>query len=183
MPSLSLVYYPHPVLRKRCRPIERFDASLAALAARMFDIMREERGIGLAAPQVGLSVQMFVCNATGEPEGDMICVNPVLLDPEGVAEGDEGCLSIPDVSVPMRRATRITLKAFDATGRSFQLTGEALLARVWQHEYDHLLGRLIVDSMNDAVRIENRRAIKQLEDDFAKQGKSSSVSGAHGRRG
>lgn len=178
--ALSLVHYPDPVLRRRCHPVEQFDAALSALAARMFEIMRAERGVGLAAPQIGLPVQVFVCNATGQPQDDMICVNPTLHDAEGAAEADEGCLSIPGVTVPMRRAVRITLRALDARGRPFQCVGEDLLARVWQHEYDHLIGRLIIDAMDAAVRLENRRAIRQLEDNYAKRDNVSSGTAARG---
>lgn len=171
--ALRIVHYPDPVLRKRARPVEHFGPRLGRLAARMLELMHKEKGVGLAAPQVGLSMQLFVCNATGEPRDDLVCVNPSLHDPDGQEEKDEGCLSITGVSVPMRRAVRITLRACDATGSAFERRGEQLLARVWQHETDHLFGRLIIDSMSEAVRLENRRAIKQLEDDYVKaQGKA-----------
>ena len=93
-------------------------------------------------------------------------INPELSELEGCAEAPEGCLSIPDVLVDIRRAEKCKLKAQDAEGNTFELWGEGLRARVWQHEYDHLRGRLILDYMNEASRIANRRIIKQLESSF-----------------
>ncbi len=93
--DLRLVYYPAPILKKRAAPIERMGADVAALAARMFEIMREGKGLGLAAPQVGVGVRLFVCNVTGEPQDDVIFVNPRLHDLSGSEEKEEGCLSIP----------------------------------------------------------------------------------------
>jgi len=166
MDKLSIVFYPDPVLRKKCRPVESFDGRLQDLAARMLEIMKASKGVGLAAPQVGVPIRLFVYNVTGEPADDRVCVNPVLSDPQGASEMDEGCLSIPGVDVPMRRAAGITLQGLDLHGRPFETRAAELLARVLQHENDHLNGRLIIDNMSEAVRLENRRALKQLEDDY-----------------
>ncbi|MCH7839845.1 MAG: peptide deformylase [Planctomycetes bacterium] len=164
--DLRLVYYPAPILKKRAAPIERIGADVAALAARMFEIMREGKGLGLAAPQVGVGVRLFVCNATGEPQDDVIFVNPRLHDLNGSEEKEEGCLSIPGVNVTMRRPVSAGIDALDVKGRPFSLTGMELLARVWQHEMDHLDGRLIIDNMSATDEIANRRAVKQLRQDY-----------------
>ena len=165
--DLRLVYYPAPILKKRAAPIERMGAEVAALAARMFEIMREGKGLGLAAPQVGVGVRLFICNATGEPQDDVIFVNPRLRDLNGFEEKEEGCLSIPGVNVMMRRPVSAGIDALDVKGRPFSLTGMELLARVWQHEMDHLDGRLIIDNMSATDEIANRRAVKQLKQDYA----------------
>ncbi len=169
--TLHIVCYPDPILSVKCAPIETFDASLAAVAEKMLCLMRDASGVGLAAPQVGLAIRLFVCNWTGEPEGDLVCVNPRFLELDGVGEMIEGCLSIPEVEVTMRRATTATLAAADIHGQPFECSGEGLAARVWQHEADHLDGRLITDTMSATDEIANRRALKQLESDYATNSK------------
>jgi len=170
LPSLNkliIVRYPDPVLRRVCAPVERFSPELAKLAKRMLALMKEAKGVGLAAPQVGVSIRLFVCNATGEATDDLVCINPRFLDLRGAEEKDEGCLSIPGVNVSMRRATRAVMEAFDVKSERVERSTEALLARVWQHEIDHLNGRLVIDAMSVTDEIANRRTIKQLEADYA----------------
>jgi len=146
----SIVRYPAPGLRKKCAPVDNFDQSVSALAQRMLQIMREN------------------VNPTGQPEDNRVYVNPVLSDLTGVQESEEGCLSVPDVHVAVRRANKCKIKAFDAAGKPFEQQGEGLLARVWQHESDHLNGVLIVDRMNATDQIANKKAIAHLEEQFAK---------------
>ncbi len=165
--KLGITFYPDPILKKVCAPVATFGPDLTALADRLLTLMREGRGIGLAAPQVGILIRLFVCNATGEPGDDYICVNPRFAQLEGAEEKEEGCLSLPGVTVNMRRATRAVIDAFDTDGRPFQKTATDLVARIWQHEADHLDGRMITDNMSTTDEIVNRRAIKQLEADFA----------------
>lgn len=163
---LKIIRYPDPRLRKHCEPVEVFDASLTAMARRMLELMHAADGVGLAAPQVGVLARLFVCNVTGDPKDDMIFVNPELADLEGAAVGEEGCLSIPEVTVNVRRAVRCKMIARDLDGEAFELHGVDLASRVWQHETDHLEGRLIIDRMSEADKIANRRAIRQLEQDY-----------------
>jgi peptide deformylase len=160
---LELVLHPDPVLRRTAARVERFDGMLVKIAARMLDLMRQHKGIGLAAPQVGLSLRLFVFNVTGEPGDDCVCVNPELSELAGDVEGEEGCLSLPDVTVQMHRAATCLLNAQDLTGKTFERSGTELAARCWQHEMDHLNGKLIIDNMSEADKIANRRALKQLE--------------------
>lgn len=150
-----------------CAPVDTFGPDLAALALGMLALTREVKGVGLAAPQVGIPIRLFVCNVTGEPEADFVCVNPVFARLEGADELEEGCLSIPGVLVTMRRSNHAALKASDVNGQAFEQCADALLARVWQHEMDHLNGRLITDTMSPTDEIANRRALKQLEGDHA----------------
>ena len=166
--NLRIVRYPDPVLRKICEPVQHFDDTIVRLVQRMLELMRAGKGIGLAAPQVGVMLRLFVCNPTGEPADDMVCINPELTDLTGADQREEGCLSLPEVSVPIRRATHVRIRACDAKGKPYQRDGDDLLARVWQHENDHLDGRLIVDYMSEASRIANRRILKQLQAEFKK---------------
>jgi len=163
---LAVVYYPDPVLRKVCVEISEFDGQLEAVGRRMLELMRSDRGIGLAGPQVGLLLRLFVCNVTGDPKDDMICVNPRLADFDGGAEMSEGCLSLPDVTVPVRRPESVTIHALDGAGRPFTRVADGLLGRVWQHETDHLDARMIIDYMSTEAELANRRALKQLEQDY-----------------
>jgi len=163
---LRIVLYPDPALKKRAVEVGKFNAEIAALAKRMLELMREAKGVGLAAPQVGVRLRLFVCNPTGEPGDDLICVNPRFTELSGGEEWEEGCLSIPNVTVTMRRATQVVMEAFDVDGKPFQVTGMELRARIWQHETDHLDGRLIIDNMSATDEIANRRAIKQLQNRY-----------------
>ena len=176
---LTIVRYPDPVLRTPCEPVSSFGPDLAALADRMIELMREVNGVGLAAPQLGVPIRMFVSNVTGEPGNDIVCVNPQFSELTGGVENEEGCLSLPGVTVTLRRATRAVICARTPTGESFQKTGEDLAARVWQHESDHLDGRLIIDNMSATDEIANRRALKQLETD-RQAGSASQQAGSAG---
>ena len=170
--KLRIVLYPDPVLREPCQPVSRFGAPLRALGARMLELMHAGKGIGLAAPQVGLAVRMFVCNHTGNPEDDRVYIDPELIDLVGSAEADEGCLSLPDVTVPVRRAQSVTLIARDVEGKALRVTGTDLEARVWLHETDHLDGHLIIDHMPTSAELANRRILKQLKADYDARNKN-----------
>ncbi|MFQ5463132.1 MAG: peptide deformylase [Phycisphaerae bacterium] len=168
--KLKIVFYPDPVLKQTCAEVTRFDAGLKALVEKMVTLMKEANGVGLAAPQVGIPIRMFVCNPTGEEDDLLICVNPRFVDLQGAAEDEEGCLSLPGINVTMRRATDATMLIQDATGKALELKGSGLAARIWQHEADHLDGKLIIDNMSTSDEITNRRAIKQLKTDYIKLG-------------
>src|SRR5579872_6099843 len=102
--TLKIVLYPDPRLKKPSLPITDFTPALAELTEQMFAVMRESKGVGLAAPQVGKNIRLFVMNATGKPEDDRIYINPVLSDADGDEEDEEGCLSIPELRVKIWRA-------------------------------------------------------------------------------
>lgn len=166
--AVGLVKWPDPRLRKKAVTVESFDAEtveiLKALAGRMFEIMREEKGVGLAAPQVGVSIRLFVMDAG---DGEKIYVNPELSDPEGEDEAEEGCLSLPDIRTPVLRCTRLRMQARDAEGNEIDETSDDFVTRVWQHETDHLNGVLILDKMPPSVRMGVRRQLKDLEEEYA----------------
>lgn len=167
MEKLRIRIYPDPVLRQRCKPVETFDEQLAALVRRMLFLIHEAPGVGLAAPQVGVPIRLFVCNPTAEPEDDTVWVNPVLSNLEGSIEAEEGCLSIPGVNVLKRRATNAVIEGRDLSGDPIRAGATDLLVRVWQHEMDHLDGILVIDNMSETAELGNRRALRQLEADDA----------------
>ncbi len=164
--KLNIVLYPDPVLRERCTRIDTFDGQLAELVQRMEWLLHEAHGVGLAAPQVGVPIRLFLCNPTGEPDDTSVWINPVLSDLEGVVESEEGCLSIPGVTVPKRRAATLTIEGFDIEGKPQKAEVVDLAARVCQHENDHLDGVLIVDAMSEITELANRRMIQQLKADY-----------------
>lgn len=166
---VSIISYPDPRLKKVSAPITAFDASLKELAQQMFALMRQEKGVGLAAPQVARNIRMFVMNATGNPEDDRVFVNPELSEAEGEDEGEEGCLSIPELRVKVFRSRKLRIQARDLEGNPIDESAEGYVARVWQHETDHLNGILLTDRMGPVAKIANRGLLKDLEERYKKQ--------------
>src|SRR3954471_16619669 len=166
--ELKILQYPDPRLRKISAPVERVDDRLKALVTRMFELMRAEKGVGLAAPQVGENIRLFVMNATGEPADDRVYVNPILSDPAGEEEAEEGCLSLPEIRADILRSKSMRIDAQDLEGKPFHEVHEGFVARVWQHETDHLNGTLILDRMGPVAKMAARRFLKDLEEQYAK---------------
>ncbi len=167
--GLVIVKYPDPRLKQMCVPLTAVDESVRAVLARMFELMFEARGVGLAAPQVGLAVRLFVASPTFDPSDRRVYVNPEIIAADGVQDSEEGCLSFPGINCRIKRKRIVTVRALDAEGNVFEETGEDLAARIYQHEIDHLDGRLLVDRMGTVARLANRRILRELEDDFAAQ--------------
>ena len=165
MRARQLVTYPDPVLRARAREVTAVDTSIRDLADEMLQIMREEDGVGLAAPQVGASVRMFVTAAQeGESAPERVYVNPVIVSCAGALDAsEEGCLSLPGIRGTIRRPPVVTVRATGIDGEEFTLTSSGLLARCWQHEIDHLDGILIIDRMSAIDRLASRKPLRQLE--------------------
>jgi peptide deformylase len=165
--DLKIIHYPDPRLKKVSRPVELFDDRLRALATRMFELMRLHKGVGLAAPQVGENIRMFVMNATGEPTDDRVYVNPDLSDADGTETAEEGCLSIPNVHVNVDRSLTMRIRARDLDGNPIEQVETGYLARIWQHEFDHLNGILLTDRMGTVAKMTHRRTLKELEETYA----------------
>jgi peptide deformylase len=142
-----------PVLREPAKPVESFDRSLRALVADMTETMYAAPGVGLAGPQVGVSLQIFTFD-DGET-GPLCMINPELLEPLGEIVEDEGCLSIPGPFHPTPRYRSVRCRGFDVKGKPFEMAGDGLLARIFQHETDHLHGMLYIDRLDT----EGRRAV------------------------
>jgi peptide deformylase len=166
---LKIVIYPDPRLKKVSAPISAFDAELRDLAAEMFKLMRQEKGVGLAAPQIGRNIRLFVMNATGEPQDDRVYVNPILTEASGEEEAEEGCLSIPELRVNVIRSQSLRMQAHDWEGHPVEQTADGYVARIWQHETDHLNGILLTDRMGAVAKIRNRGLLKELEEKYKRK--------------
>lgn len=166
---LSVVKYPDPRLRAQCQPIEVIDEDLHKLIDAMKSLMFATNGVGLAAPQVGVTVQMFLGSPTFNPDEVMVYINPRIIENSGSQEDEEGCLSFPEIFSMIRRARVTTIEATDLEGNVFRQTGEDLAARVFQHEMDHLQGKLLVDRMGSLSKLAHRKALKELELEFSEK--------------
>jgi peptide deformylase len=165
-----ITHYPAEVLKGGVKPIEKIDDDIRALADKMKDIMVEHKGVGLAGPQAGVALAIFVVSTDGTKENAKVYINPV-ISPSGAAEvAEEGCLSLPGIWAKVKRYNKCMVKATDLDGKEFEEEGEGLLARAFQHETDHLEGRLIVDRIGTAARIAVRGRLKELKEDYEKSG-------------
>ena len=160
--ELEILRYGNPLLVAPCALVEEFAEYLAALTERMFELMFQAKGVGLAAPQMGLSVRLFVACPSPDPADRRVYANPVVTAAAGWQEEEEGCLSLPGIASKIKRRASVTLRALDLAGKPFEQTGEGLLARIFQHEIDHLDGVLLVDRMGSLARMAHRRALKEL---------------------
>lgn len=139
----TVLYHPHPVLRDIAAPVDAFDSDLKDLVSDMFETMDEYRGVGLAAPQVGMSSRILVVSYK---KHRFEIVNPEIVSASGEAWDEEGCLSLPGVTLNMKRYARIHVKGFSVVGRPIVVREKGFLARILQHEIDHLNGVLIIDN-------------------------------------
>jgi peptide deformylase len=166
LPSLQVVHYPDPRLKEICTGIEGVDDSVRALIDRMFELMFASNGVGLAAPQVGVTVRLFVASPTFQQEDRRVYINPRIITTDGGQEGEEGCLSFPGIFCKVKRARSVTVEALDYHGEPFTETVEQLHARIIQHEGDHLDGVLLADRMGSVAKLANRKALTALESSY-----------------
>jgi peptide deformylase len=160
MAVLKVRRYGDPVLRRRAEPVGEITPEIRKLVEDMVDTMYDEVGIGLAAPQVGVSLRLIVVGDEGG-QGVRALVNPLLVDQGGQATAEEGCLSIPGVFAQVTRADWVRVEAHDLEGRPLRLEGRGLLARVLQHEMDHLDGVLFIDRLDPVTRDRIKRKIRK----------------------
>src|ERR1022692_1750254 len=159
-----IVKFGDPVLEKPSAPITKFDDELRKLVDDMFESMYAAHGVGLAAPQIGISKRIAVIDVTfkEDPDAKLVLVNPEIVHKEGRQRGSEGCLSIPDFREDVSRAKIVTVRAQDLKGKFFEHTGEDLLARALLHETDHLNGKLYISHISALKRDLIKRKIKKL---------------------
>jgi peptide deformylase len=159
-----VVKFGDPVLEKAAKPVVDFDAELKKLVADMFESMYAAHGVGLAAPQIGISKRLAVIDVSfGEdPEGKLVLVNPEIVHTEGKQTQSEGCLSVPEFREPVTRARVVTIRAQDENGKEYEKTGEDLLARAFLHETDHLNGKLYLSHLSSLKRDLMKRKIRKL---------------------
>jgi len=160
--------FPAPVLARPAKPIDQITDDIRRLAGRMIDIMLETKGVGLAGPQAGVDLQIFVVSIDSTRENAKVYINPEISPSGPLEENDEGCLSLPGIYTKIKRHKKCTVTATDLDGNRFTEQGQDLLARVFQHEYDHLQGMLIKDRMGRVAAIAHRKRLKELENEYKK---------------
>ena len=177
MPLLRIAEYPDPVLKTRAKPVANLTGDVARLVESMTETMYAAPGIGLAAPQVGVSQRIIVLDvraAEGEsPKGLLRLVNPEIVAREGEIVWEEGCLSVPDLTTPVTRARRIVVRAWTPEEREIEVEADELLAVALQHEIDHLDGTLLVDRLSRLKRDLYRARRRKLD----RQGRPSNGGG------
>jgi peptide deformylase len=167
--TLRIIRYPDPRLLTPSAPVEAIDDDIRRLVPRMFELMFAAHGVGLAAPQVGINIRLFVTSPSFEPSDVHVYINAEILGSEQWEDSEEGCLSVPGLSVRIKRHNVATIRAMNLEGNWFEETSKGLGARAYQHEMDHLNGRLIVDRMGSVAKLTSRRLLKDLEEEFAEK--------------
>jgi peptide deformylase len=148
MPSLPIVLYPDPILRRMSDPVESFSRELKDLVDAMFETMYTEKGIGLAAPQIGRSQRLIVVDTSNAAPAPIALVNPEIVAYSGTTEYEEGCLSVPGYRAKVTRHASVSIRAQSVTGEAFQIHADGLQAICLQHEIDHLNGVLFFDHLS-----------------------------------
>jgi len=160
-----IVKYPDPVLSKKGAPVTEFGPKLAEFIEEMWASMYAAHGIGLAAPQIGVSKRITVIDVSFKerPEDKLVLINPEIIEREGKQFEEEGCLSLPEIREKVQRAARVKVRAQDVNGEFFEAEGEELLSRAMQHEIDHLDGVLFIDRISPLKRDLVKRRIRKLQ--------------------
>ncbi|QHS53578.1 peptide deformylase [Edaphobacter sp. 12200R-103] len=161
----EIVKYPDPVLAKRGEDVTEFGEDLKTLVEEMFESMYAAHGIGLAAPQIGLSKRLTVIDVSFKkvPADKLVLINPEIVEREGKQFEEEGCLSLPEIREKVNRAAKVRVRAQNVEGEWFEVEGEELLARALQHEIDHLDGVLFIDRLSRLKRDLVHRRIKKMQ--------------------
>ena len=162
---LKVVKYPEPVLSQPGEPVTEFNSELEKLAEDMFETMYASQGIGLAAPQVAVSKRVTVIDLSQgkDPAQKLVLVNPEITFREGKQYEEEGCLSFPEIREKVQRAAKVKIRAQDLAGKWFEMDGEELLSRAFQHEIDHLDGMLFIFRMSSLKRDLVLRKIRKMQ--------------------
>jgi peptide deformylase len=161
----KIIYLPDPVLRQVGKDVTDFGDELQTLIDDMFETMYDAKGVGLAAPQIGISLQLSVIDVVGEKlsQDQLVIINPKIVKSVGKVKYQEGCLSVPSVYDTVERAETVTVAALDRFGKPFEITASALLGECLQHEIDHLNGKLFVDLLSPLKRTMARRKLDKFK--------------------
>lgn len=166
----DLTLYPDPLLRRPALPVADFDEELRAVVVGMFERMYASKGVGLAAPQVGIKKRILVLNATGETQDEIVLVNPRILGRSGPTTWlEEGCLSFPGIYAEVERPEDCRVQAFTLDGTPIERDFAGFTSRIVQHEYDHLEGVLLVDRMSPADKLRHKAALEELVAKFKRK--------------
>jgi len=164
-----ITHYPDNVLAKRAEPVDEIDDDIRRFVEKMTDIMLKNKGIGLAAPQTGISLRLFIISLDGTREKLKVYINPTVTPTGELGSIEEGCLSVPGVYTKIRRYKKCKVTATGLDGNEFAEEAEGLYARALQHEFDHIEGMTIVNRMGQAAKIAHRKQLKKLTE---KQGRA-----------
>jgi peptide deformylase len=166
---MEVVVYPDPRLLQKTAPVAEVTPEIRAKVAEMLQVMYEDRGVGLAAPQVGWSTRLFVMNPTGDatkPEEEQVLINPRILRRAGRVRGEEGCLSFPGIYVEVERSRHVLVAWTDLDGKAREENWSDWKARIFQHELDHLDNVLLVHRMSEADKVQHAAALDELRRKF-----------------
>lgn len=163
----QVLKYPDPRLRQKAVPITEITPEVRQRARALFPLMYEEHGIGLAAPQVGWGVRLFVVNISGRPEDELVVVNPEIVEKKGGTwVMEEGCLSLPGIRGKVERERVVVIEGQDLDGNHVRIEADGLNGRCLLHEYDHLEGILFIDRLSPAKKQSIKRKLRELEEEF-----------------
>lgn len=160
---LNILHYPDPRLRRKARPVATVDESIQKLADDMLETMYRASGIGLAATQVNVAKRIIVMDISEERNAPLVLINPEIVARQGEAESEEGCLSVPEILEPIARASEITVRYRDRSGREDEIQAQELLAACIQHELDHLEGKLFIDYLSNLKRQRIRKKMEKQQ--------------------
>jgi peptide deformylase len=167
VPKCKIRHYPAQVLAKAAKPVEKIDDSIRQLVEKMKDIMLANKGVGLAAPQAGVPLRLFIISLDGKRESVRVYINPAVTPIGELTETEEGCLSVPGIYTKIRRYKQCSVTATDLDRNEFTEEADGLYARCLQHEYDHIEGMTIADRMPSAAKIAHRKQLKKLREQLA----------------
>jgi peptide deformylase len=165
--NCQLTRFPAEVLGKRAKRIEKIDENIRRIADEMIDIMLANKGVGLAGPQAGVPLRIFVVSLDGKKENAKVYINPEITPSEKLEPLEEGCLSLPGIYTKVRRYSKCSVRATGLDGREFTEEAEGMLARAFQHECDHLDGVMIIDRIGQVAKIALRGRLKELRQRLA----------------
>lgn len=176
---MGIFVYPHPILRYKSKPIRRINKELRRIVGEMFALMYQHDGIGLAANQVGMPLQLFVVNISGDAaktSDEFVLINPVIQRRKGNEEDEEGCLSFPDMRAKVARSATLEVEGISLAGESQTFAWDGMLARAAQHELDHLSGVVFIDRLTPTAFADVRDDLEYLESVFARDQASGKIS-------
>lgn len=159
----KIIYLPDSRLRQVSKPVEQFDDALQLLIDDMFETMYHARGVGLAAPQIGLNIRLSVVDVSADKTSQLVLVNPEIIEAHGQFQYEEGCLSVPGAYDTVTRAESVRIRAQDRHGEFYEMSADGLLGECFQHEIDHLNGKLFVDLLSPLKRAMARRKLEKFK--------------------
>lgn len=165
----KIIYLPDARLRQANAPVTEFNQELETLIEDMFETMYDAKGVGLAAPQIGVNLRLSVIDTIGERQQQIVIINPEIIHKEGEMEYMEGCLSVPGAYDKVIRAHKVTVSALDRFGKSFEITADGLLGECLQHEIDHLNGKLFIDQLSPIKQAMARKKLEKFKRQHTKK--------------